>query len=597
MRNQTRILLAFALLLWPGAHTLRAQCDATNLTPTKDFEKTSLVIDVRPEEINQFSGRSAFKNEAHIALVNMNPFLFSYKLKVEQTEIQDTGFLNFLNLLGSPVSDLIGSAQSARFMSEAAAVSRGGNVNVLIARTAVMPSLVSTCPGTDVNDARAALAELSTIRTLVLAADSNVSANLGTTESRYTLASGVFNSQKDTIFDGSTDAVALCNSANTLWQGLNATPSYPNLREVNTLKKEVGDFSSLINELRSSAEQYNKEYDECVARSRGLSYTDNLIRLADELEKLASDYERKVNGLIKLTRSYDALKTTIAKLNGRENQLLQRQYSVVGQYDISALDISVTPVPLRGDAASAAGSGADEFTDNPFGPVRGSIREARSPADSSARSNVRIVNASAEGLRVFAPHQEAQEQKPNEGGGQGVSEGGKVINAKGRIGARRFELSGGMAFSSLDRREFKSVIGFARNEQGQIVDENGNPTDKRELTNIVGLTENSSHRFAPMVMLHTRLPSTSNIFLSVGITGKKDDAGTDLEYLIGPSFLFRNMFFTFGGYAGRQQRLAGDLFLGAKLDGDDVPVRKEYRWAPAFSFTYRIPLGGKKETK
>jgi hypothetical protein len=54
------------------------------------------------------------------------------------------------------------------------------------------------------------------------------------------------------------------------------------------------------------------------------------------------------------------------------------------------------------------------------------------------------------------------------------------------------------------------------------------------------------------------------------------------------------MFFTVGGYAGKQQKLAGDLFLGAKLDGDSVPVRKDYRWGLGFSFTYKVPLDKKK---
>jgi hypothetical protein len=50
------------------------------------------------------------------------------------------------------------------------------------------------------------------------------------------------------------------------------------------------------------------------------------------------------------------------------------------------------------------------------------------------------------------------------------------------------------------------------------------------------------------------------------------------------------MFFTFGGYAGKQQKLAGDLFLGAPVDGD-FAVRKDYKWSWGFSFTYKIPLG------
>ena len=87
-----------------------------------------------------------------------------------------------------------------------------------------------------------------------------------------------------------------------------------------------------------------------------------------------------------------------------------------------------------------------------------------------------------------------------------------------------------------------------------IIGDDGKPTDKRELTTIVGTSEDSKRRISPIAMLHYRMPYTRNVFASVGVTGKRDSAGTDLEYLLGPSFLFRNMFFTVGGYAGKQQR-------------------------------------------
>jgi hypothetical protein len=159
------------------------------------------------------------------------------------------------------------------------------------------------------------------------------------------------------------------------------------------------------------------------------------------------------------------------------------------------------------------------------------------------------------------------------------------------------KISAGMAFSSLDRREFQPVLGYPRNEQGEIIDPaTGNPTTERKLTKVVGLSEQSSRRFAPLAMLHYRLPFSRNIFASVGFTGKRDDYGVDLEYLIGPSVLYRNMFFTFGGYAGKQQKLAGNLFEGAKIEGE-IPVRKDYKWGLGFSFTYKIPLGGKKPSQ
>jgi hypothetical protein len=77
----------------------------------------------------------------------------------------------------------------------------------------------------------------------------------------------------------------------------------------------------------------------------------------------------------------------------------------------------------------------------------------------------------------------------------------------------------------------------------------------------------------------------------VGITGKRDDAGTDIDYFVGPSIsVLRGLLFFSGGlYIGKQQRLAGDAFLGAKIEKDDtVPVVKEYHSKPGFSVTFRI---------
>ncbi|MGH9871509.1 MAG: hypothetical protein ACRD9S_03460, partial [Pyrinomonadaceae bacterium] len=328
----------------------------------------------------------------------------------------------------------------------------------------------------------------------------------------------------------------------------------------------------------------------------GLSYAANLVRLANALATLGSEYEAKVNALIDETRSYDALVQSIAMLKDHENLTLQREYTVNGQYDISALEITATAVPLGED------SGLPKKDFNPQRVV-GNIQSAQGVGTSTAQS-ARLVNDgnsdSAQGVRVFAPHTmsfRAQAAKDDEGSDNGGSEasgggGAKQIKTHGTIGARRFEISAGMAFSNLDRREFQTVIGYPRNAQGQFIDPaTGTVTTDPKLTKIVGISEQSSRRFAPLAMLHYRLPWERRLFLSAGFTGKRDDYGVDLEYLIGPSVLYKNMFFTFGGYAGKQQKLAGDLYEGAPLDGD-IPVRKDYKWGWAFSFTYRIPLGG-----
>ena len=114
--------------------------------------------------------------------------------------------------------------------------------------------------------------------------------------------------------------------------------------------KKVRDFQSLVGEFRSSALDYNTEYQGCPARVNGLNYADNVLRLANELAKLGEAYEIKVNALINETKAYDALVGTIAKLNNHESQILQREYTVQSRYDISALDITATAVPLGSES-------------------------------------------------------------------------------------------------------------------------------------------------------------------------------------------------------------------------------------------------------
>jgi hypothetical protein len=597
------------LLLCAFAPSAIAQCTSGNLTAVSDFEKNSLVIDVRPDQINQFKGKSSFKDEARIVLVNMNPFLFSYTLKVDQTEVQDTGFLNFLKLLGSPVSDLIGSV-SASSRSKALSATSGGNIALLIARTAIPPAAPhSSCPGPQVADATAAIQQLDQVRTAVLnklngaGGIPGVTADVTNTAAQYLPARGYFLTQKDIIFDSSVEAAPLCTAADTLHNNLTAAATaYPTVDTMGTVLTEVRDFQSMVEELKNSALEYKTEYDGCPARANGMNYADNLVRLANELTKLGQAYETKVNAMLDETKGYDALVQTIAKLNGHENRTLQREYTVFSQYDISALDITATAVPLGEDAG---------LPRKDFNPQRvvGDTQKAQYAGNAPTQS-ARLVSVgateSAQGVRVFAPHRASLRAQAEEsgdadsgGGGNGSENAGgaKQIKTTGTIGARRFEISAGMAFSSLDRREFQPVLGYPRNAQGQIIDlATGNPTNDRKLTKIVGVSEQSSRRFAPLAMLHYRLPFSRYIFASAGFTGKRDDYGVDLEYLIGPSVLYRNMFFTFGGYAGKQQKLAGDLFDGSPIEGD-IPVRKDYKWGLGFSFTYKIPLGDKKSSQ
>jgi len=160
-----------------------------------------------------------------------------------------------------------------------------------------------------------------------------------------------------------------------------------------------------------------------------------------------------------------------------------------------------------------------------------------------------------------------------------------------------FSISGGVVFSPLDKFEFDRIQGFERDRQGNLVLVDGKPN----LTTVVGRKEGSSSRITPMILLngrvHDKVGPIDGIHVSLGITAKNDNKGTDIEYLVGPSlsFLEDNLYFTFGGYAGRQQKLGGGLFEGFAVPAtvSELPIEKNYRWNFGFALSYRIPVNKK----
>lgn len=179
-------------------------------------------------------------------------------------------------------------------------------------------------------------------------------------------------------------------------------------------------------------------------------------------------------------------------------------------------------------------------------------------------------------------------------GGEPEGESSEIAKVEVQFGdAPYFAVSGGLAASTLRRIEYQRVQGFATNRQGEITG--------TELTSVAGVKEDSSTRISPLVMLHGRLyrPKVetfgfSGLHWSLGVTGKNDNKGTDIEYLVGPSasFLDDKLFFTVGGYAGKQQTLAGNLFPGAEVPKDlaEIPVNKNYHWKIGFGLTYKLPV-------
>ena len=66
-------------------------------------EKKALVIDARPFAINQSTGESLFTSgTGRVTVVQMNPFLYDYRISVAQQELVSTALTDFLKLLLPP---------------------------------------------------------------------------------------------------------------------------------------------------------------------------------------------------------------------------------------------------------------------------------------------------------------------------------------------------------------------------------------------------------------------------------------------------------------------------------------------------------------
>lgn len=152
-------------------------------------------------------------------------------------------------------------------------------------------------------------------------------------------------------------------------------------------------------------------------------------------------------------------------------------------------------------------------------------------------------------------------------------------------GGARFAIAGGVVASPFESITYKRVPAII---------------DGRSTT-IIGAENSSNSRILPILMLHGRLSEfkkpplgfISGIHLSLGITAKPNDEGTNVEYLVGPSlsFIEERLFFTVGGYAGRRQQLEGNLAPGQELPAefkDDIPINNRLVWKPGFALTYKF---------
>lgn len=151
-----------------------------------------------------------------------------------------------------------------------------------------------------------------------------------------------------------------------------------------------------------------------------------------------------------------------------------------------------------------------------------------------------------------------------------------------------FSVSAGFGFSSINEQEFVFV------PSTKTVTENGQTTEK--VISRFGFKNNSSFRPIPLVLLNTRFYEFNDDWAlhfsaGAGVDIKTGEAGSDVEFIVGPSVSFRrSMFITGGLHVGRVPKLAGGFVLGEEVpEGiDQPPVEKAWKNAFILTFTYKI---------
>jgi hypothetical protein len=146
-------------------------------------------------------------------------------------------------------------------------------------------------------------------------------------------------------------------------------------------------------------------------------------------------------------------------------------------------------------------------------------------------------------------------------------------NTEVEFGSYIFGVSGGVVVTPLRKREF------------QLEPSAGAP--------VIGFKQDSRSRVLPMLMLHIREDHKGRYHATFGITAKRENNETDIEYLFGQSikFLQNNLYFTTGLYLGRQQELAGDLQIGGTLPAffeGTVPARKKWKAHVGFALSFHL---------
>jgi len=564
-----------------------------------------LVLDARPFAINQSTGKFSFSGKtAHVTVVNMNPFIYKYKISVAQDELVSTAITDFIKiLLPDSLTKVVGPQSGGDKLLPERVMANDG-LTAIEERLSATPGRCQSMRSIQGTTGDATCDAIATMYKEVL----DISDKLGTLGTaikpkitvggKQTPALEVFNDYSVALAnlrDEEADAETTCYRANQFQNALKSYDLVTYSRALKTSQDLADRTRSLANDLVALAgegatdPELNKPAN--IARCGGFNCFGQFKAYGLGAVNVLNTYDTQLNSLTANGQEMFNMQLLLDELNEKPG-FFARTFDVEKRYELTQATISINreklatepstpPVtanlqtianPANPNASGAGGGGGPQPLQTGGQSGNGSAEAGGQGSGSTGLANKASAGAASPSSSQ-SPANEAPAAPPKADVADSVT-----------IGRPRFSLSGGLVYSSLPRQTFQSVKGFVRDAQGNL---SGTGND-----DVVGYGQNSPRRLLPMVFLNSRLASTDpvSLFFSVGATAKHDD-NLDIEYLLGPSLgLFNDRaILTFGAYGGKQQKLVNDVRIGQELPGDvgDAKLfRKSYAWKPGFSFSY-----------
>ncbi|MDQ3684077.1 MAG: hypothetical protein M3430_00545 [Acidobacteriota bacterium] len=574
-----------------GAITAKPADGESILEIINNDKLSVLVIDARPNQIKSAKGATKYKRKGTVVITNMNPFIYDYRINVVEKPFSDAAILSFLKLAIPGAEALIKEAAPSRIsLRETLLDDTRRSLDALIAATAVPPTFLGECASD--TQAPLALKYLRGLRDkLVDYYDGRATTGTGGLKSEMKYLAAAFAEYEEKnyyplarkILSPHTETRALCAAKSALEKKLDnqavilAEGGEIKLNRLSVITETISEMTSLNTELATMIGKFRVKYPNCQPVANGFDYVDFLSSLSTEFGNVIADLRKQSAEMSEQLVTYAKMKQAIEVVTeNEENGALGRVFQVGEDYEGS--DVTIEIVRTARDTRALE-----------RGEEVGSRRDSGGGGGGDTEK-VRAVNAEPKLAAnwLVAP---AAQQGEDAAGKDGTPPPTTVKLETGD--GPRFTLSLGFMRSALEQRDYQPVLGFAR-------DADGNLTDGRNLTYVLGLKEDSKNYVSPLFQLNTRLTNFgadrltfNNFHLSLGVTGKRTDNTTDIGYFIGPSasFLRNRLFLSYGAFGDKQRRIAGDAFLGAKVEKSDmIPTRKEFHWKSGFSFTYKLPI-------